>query len=70
MSNATIGKNLRNLIREKNMSEKEFAEKIGKDSSKVSKWCLGIESINIEELYPISQGLGMELSQLMKKLES
>lgn len=48
-------------LKEKNISQKEFAHKMGKTESEVSRWLGGTHNFTVRTIAKISQALGVSL---------
>ena len=52
------------LVKIKGWSKSQFAEKVGKNPSEISKWLSGTQNFTMDVLTEISFSLGVELSEL------
>ncbi len=58
---------LKVVLAEKDKTNKWLAEQLGKDYSKVSKWCTNTTQPNLEMLIKIASVLDIEVSDLLVK---
>ena len=61
-----IADRLEDLIKEKGLSKKEFAEAIGKRPSEITKWLSGQHNFTIRTLSILSAFFGKSLVEVMK----
>ena len=54
------------LLKEKNMTQRDLARKLGKDEAVVSRWTTGFPNFTIRTLVQISTALGEPLIELAK----
>ena len=59
-----ISKNIKNRLKEMNMTQKEFAETVGVKQAAVSKWVLGTQVPDINLLPIVSEVLNISLNEL------
>jgi transcriptional regulator with XRE-family HTH domain len=55
------------LLKEKNLSQKELAEKMGKQPSEISKWLSGAHNFTLRSLAKLSAELGEPLLEVPKR---
>ncbi len=55
------------LLKEKNLSQKELAEKMGKQPSEISKWLSGEHNFTLRSLAKLSAELGEPLLEVSKR---
>ena len=61
-----FGKRVKSLRQKKNLSQEEFAFRIGMDRSYLASVELGKRNISLENIYKISKGLEISLSEFFK----
>ncbi len=69
MFNMIMAKDLNRLkvvLAEKKITNRQLAEKLGKDEATISKWCTNTSQPDLESLMKISQLLGVEISELVR----
>jgi len=49
------------ILREKNISQKQFAKKMGKTEAEVSRWLWGTHNFTLRTIAKISDALGVKL---------
>lgn len=57
---------LENLLKNKGISKSEFAAKMGKSPSEISKWLSGKHNFTIDTLLEIGHALKVDISELLK----
>jgi transcriptional regulator with XRE-family HTH domain len=57
---------LENLLKNKGISKSEFAAKLGKSPSEISKWMSGKHNFTIDTLMEIAHALKVDLMELLK----
>ena len=57
---------LKVVLAEKKITNRQLAEKLGKDEATISKWCTNTSQPDLESLMKISQLLGVEISELVR----
>ncbi len=62
-----IAKRIHDLLNERGLSQKEFAKKMGKSASEISKWMSGTHNFTIKTIADISEVLGETILQVKKK---
>jgi DNA-binding Xre family transcriptional regulator len=55
------------MLAERMMSNKELAEKLGKDPATVSKWVTNTSQPSLENLIEIAKCLDCEINELIRK---
>ncbi len=55
------------MLAERMMSNKELAERLGKDPATVSKWVTNTSQPSLENLIEISKCLNCDISELIRK---
>ena len=72
MNQEKIGKFIAELRKEKNLTQNQLAEKLNITKNAVSKWERGLSLMDISLLKPLSEILGVSVSELLngKKLEN
>lgn len=58
---------IEDYMREKGWNKSQFAEKVGKNPSEITKWFSGTQNFTIDVLTEIASSLGVELSALFGK---
>ena len=69
MINMIIAKDLNRLkvvLAEKKITNRQLAEKLGKDEATISKWCTNNLQPNLEMLIKIAQVLEVEVQELIR----
>lgn len=66
----TVGSNIRDLRKQKNLTLKQVAKKINKSIATVAKYESGEITIDVETLYEISKALGVRVEQLLHSPDS
>lgn len=66
MDNSKFGKFIKELRKEKNMTQKELAEKIYLTDKAISKWERGLSFPDITLLNSLSEVLGVTVTELLK----
>lgn len=57
---------LKVVLAEKNNTNRQLAEKLGKDEATISKWCTNNLQPNLEMLIKIAQVLEVEVQELIR----
>lgn len=57
---------LKVVLAEKKITNRQLAEKLGKDEATISKWCTNNLQPNLEMLIKISQVLEVEVQELIR----
>ena len=57
---------LKVVLAEKKITNRQLAEKLGKDEATISKWCTNNLQPNLEMLIKIAQVLEVEVQELMR----
>lgn len=69
MFNMIMAKDLNRLkvvLAEKKITNRQLAEKLGKDEATISKWCTNNLQPNLEMLIKIAQALEVEVQELIR----
>ena len=69
MFNMIMAKDLNRLkvvLKEKKITNRQLAEKLGKDEATISKWCTNNLQPNLEMLIKIAQVLEVEVQELIR----
>ena len=66
MDNAKTGAFIRELRRERNMTQKELADELHITDRAVSKWERGLNAPDIALLEPLSEALGVTIAELIR----
>lgn len=61
---------LKVVLAEQCKTNKWLAEQLGKDVTTVSKWCTNKSQPGLETLYEIAKCLGIEVKELLTKIQS
>ena len=61
MDNETINRNLREVLKRKNISQRELAARIGRDETAVSRWLSGRSGMSQASIDAVEQALGEKL---------
>lgn len=67
-ANIIIGRNIKSLLKEHDMSQVELANKIGVVPATVSAWCLGKSSPRMDKIDKIASVFSVPRSELLKDL--
>jgi len=65
--NIDIANRIYDLLKEKGMSQREFAEKMGKKESEISRWMTGSHGFTTSTLAKISSVLGESIVEVKRK---
>lgn len=57
---------LKVVLAEKKITNRQLAEKLGKDEATISKWCTNNLQPNLEMLIKIAQALEVEVQELIR----
>lgn len=65
--NLAIATKVARILKEKGMGKSEFAEKMGKSASEVSKWLSGTHNFTIKTIAKLEHALGEDLIHIEKE---
>lgn len=61
-----LASNIENFLQNKGISKSEFAAKMGKSPSEISKWLSGKHNFTIDTLLEIAHALKVDITELLK----
>jgi len=59
--NLAITEHISSLLKERGWSQKEFANRLGKHESEVSRWLSGLHNLTLESIVKMEVALGTEI---------
>ncbi|NLF43870.1 MAG: helix-turn-helix transcriptional regulator [Bacteroidales bacterium] len=65
-----LAANIEDLMKSENLSKLQFANKVGKNPSEITKWLSGTQNFTVDVLTEISMALGVDLRDLFGKQQN